>query len=322
MEHAPLLPPEERPAAPAPATSRLHSLRLIFFQPHQAFVDIVHQPRKAAWLVPLVLIIALAVIAALLASQATPRTSAVTGSGLSTRTTQSSTQQSRTNSNRQSQGGTAQQGGGFFAPGDMPPGGAVVIEGGPAGGAFFPGAQTNGTTTSQTGQSTTASQTTNPFVATGLPALSFIITWLLLGVLTSIFSLAFGGHSGAGMALTIAAWASIPLGVRNLMQIIYYLATGSAIQAPGLSGFAPSPNGNAGLIFLQQLLSRIDIYLFWQIALLAVGVGVWGGLARKKSIPAAILVVVVVLLLQALIAMGLELLGNVNLNTSLLLRMR
>jgi hypothetical protein len=159
-------------------------------------------------------------------------------------------------------------------------------------------------------------------VAAGLPAASVLITWALLGVLTNLFSLAFGGHNGTGTAMNIAAWASIPLGVRNLMQIIYYLATGSAIQAPGLSGFAPTPNTDSMLILLQQVLSRIDLYLVWQIGLVAVGIGVWGGLSWKKSIPAATLAVLVVLLLQSLLGLGLALLGNVNLNTNMLLRLR
>jgi hypothetical protein len=106
------------------------------------------------------------------------------------------------------------------------------------------------------------------------------------------------------------------------MQIVYYLATGNAISQPGLSGFAPAAAGSTGLAFLQHLLSRVDLYLFWQIGLLAVGVGLWGGLARKKSWAIAILAVGIIILLQSLLGLGLEALGGLNINTGLLLRMR
>jgi hypothetical protein len=312
MDFDSLSQPKEQSAEPAPARQPLNSLRLIIFQPDQAFANILRQPKRTDLLIPLLLILALAVIAALLATQATSRT-ATTGSALTTRTTQTSTQQGRTNTNGGNRQGQVQPGAGFPAgPGGEPPAGAIAV----------PGGQIPGGATIQNPQTASAAQNASPWVAAGLPAASFLITWLLLGVLTNLFSLAFGGHSGTGTALVIAAWASIPLAARNLMQILYYLATGAAIQAPGLSGFAPTPNKDSWLILLQQVLSRIDVYFIWQIALLAVGVSVWGGLSKKKSIPAAILVVVLVLLLQSLISLGLELLGNVNINTNMLLRLR
>jgi hypothetical protein len=316
--------PEERPSVPAPKYRPLYALRLIIFQPDQAFASIISQKQKSGWLAPVILILGLAVLAALIASQATTRTT-ITSNAFTTRSTQSGTQQSRANTNSGGRQGQTQQGGSGAIPvgpgGELPPGAGFIpgdAGGGPAG--QIPGAAAP---TTQTGTASSATaQTASPWVTASLPAASFLITWLLLGVLTNLFSLAFGGRSGAGMALTIAAWASIPLAVRNLMQIMYYLATGAAIQAPGLSGFAPTPGSDNWLILLQQILSRLDIYFIWEIGLLAIGMGVWGGLVKKKSIPAAVLAVVIVLLLQSLIALGLQMLGNVNLNTNTLLRLR
>jgi hypothetical protein len=195
----------------------------------------------------------------------------------------------------------------------MPPD-AVIAGGAPIGSAATGATASSGTSA--------AAASTNLWIAGGLPAVSLLIAWLLLGVLTNLLSVAFGGLSNALMAMNISAWASIPLGVRNLMQIIYYLATGSAISAPGLSGFAPTPGTNSALIYLQQVLSRVDVYLFWQIGLLAIGITAWGGIAKKKSVPAATMAVVILLALQALLALGLQLLGNVNINTNMLLRLR
>jgi hypothetical protein len=148
-----------------------------------------------------------------------------------------------------------------------------------------------------------------------LPAIAaligMVITWLLLGVLTNLMSLAFGGRSSALMALNLAAWASLPVGARNLVQILYTLATNQAVVQPGLSGFIPMPE-NGFSIWLQQVLVQVDLYLFWQIALLGIAVGVWGRLSGKKSLLVAILAVGIVILLQSLLGLGLGLLGMLN----------
>jgi hypothetical protein len=267
---------------------------------------------------PVAVILILTVITALIATVAV--TTPVTQRTASTVSRTASAQTTRTassgNTNRTQ--GNQNQGGQFPA---MPQGGAAgggMPQGIPSGGISNP--MGGGATTTQTG--TGAAAAPNVWLSTLMPGASFLITWALLGALINLLSLAFGGHGNSLMAMNIAAWASIPLGVRSLMQLVYYLATGNGIAEPGLSGFAPTANGNTGLAFLQHLLSRVDIYLFWEIALLAVGVGIWGGLARKKSWAIAILAVGLILILQSLLGLGLEALGGLNLNTSMLLRLR
>ncbi len=300
-----------------------NSLRQIIFQPAQAFAGVVAHPKKA-WLTPVILVLVLVVGAALASTQSTSRTSATSGNtrlssaqatAQATRTTNGSSKTSGNSGSSSNQGGgpVIIQGG----PGGPPPdfgGGAVFFDGGGP-------VASNGTTTTSGGTTATAS-TQNIGLALLSPAATFLLTWLLLGVLTNILSLGFGGHGNAGMALTVAAWSSIPAGVRSLMQLFYYLASGSSISAPGLSGFAPTANGDNWLILLQQLLSHVDLYLFWQIGLLAVGVSVWGGLARKKAWTIAVLGIGLVLILQSLIGLGLDVLGGMNLNIGTLLRLR
>ena len=94
-------------------------------------------------------------------------------------------------------------------------------------------------------------------------------------------------------ALNVAAWASLPFAIRDLLRVIYMLAAGHAISSPGLSGFATS----AG--FLPQLLSRLDIFVFWYIILLIVGFAIFDGLSRGKSVLDVLVVILLVLLAQA-----------------------
>ncbi len=151
---------------------------------------------------------------------------------------------------------------------------------------------------------------------------SFIITWLLVGGLTNLFSLTFGGSSHSLMALNIAAWSSIPIGIRNLMQIVYYLASGAAIQSPGLSGFVSNTSGNTLLLFSSSCWRGWISTFSGRSHYWPSGWAYWGGLARKKAVVIAVVVILVVILLQSLVGLGVNLLGNVNINTSMLLRMR
>lgn len=311
MELQPPIPAEIKPGEPLSARLSLNSFRQIIFQPGLAFAGLVAQEKRQSWPAPVLFVAVLVVIAALISSQVTSTTSSqrgATGTNRTTTTQATRTSSGTTGNNRANQGG---QGGAF-------PGGDFVVPKGAIPGVAFPG----GTTTSEQTSAAAAAASPNIWLATLMPLASFIITWALLGALTNLLSLAFGGQGNSLMAMNIAAWASIPLGARAIMQIVYYLATGSAISQPGLSGFAPAAAGNTGLAFLQHLLSRVDLYLFWQIGLLAAGVGLWGGLARKKSWAIAILAVGILILLQSLLGLGLEALGGLNLNTSLLLRMR
>ncbi len=295
----------------AGAPTNFTLLRQVIFQPGQAFASIIHAERKKSWLFPVLVVSVLIICAALISTflTATPTTPAATvRTTQSAATTRTVTTNRGTTQNNQLPGGA--QGG--FPGGEMPPGGFV--------GGTFPGGGTTTTGTTATGASTTSSS--NIWLSLLWPVVSFLITWLLIGGFTNLFSLAFGGASHSRMALGIAAWSSIPIGVRNLAQIVYYLASGTSIQSPGLSGFLTNTNGNALLIFSQFLLARVDIYLFWQVALLAIGVGIWGALSRKKAVVIAVIVIVLVVLLQSLVGLGVNLLGNVNINTSMLLRMR
>jgi len=94
-------------------------------------------------------------------------------------------------------------------------------------------------------------------------------------------------------ALNIVAWSSLPFAVRDILRVVFMLAAGHAIISPGLSGFTPTP----GLV--SQLLTRVDIFLIWQVVLLIIGFALTDGLARGKAVTGVVVVIILVLLAQA-----------------------
>jgi hypothetical protein len=102
-----------------------------------------------------------------------------------------------------------------------------------------------------------------------------------------------GGRGSMQGALNIVAWASLPFAVRDILRIIFMLSAGHAINSPGLSGFAST----AG--FLSQLLTRVDIFLIWQVILLIIGFGIADSLPRSKAVAGVVVIMLLVLLAQA-----------------------
>jgi len=174
------------------------------------------------------------------------------------------------------------------------------------------------TTTDTTGQTTSSSSTLLSRVLAALGGLvSFLLTWLLLGSLVNLLAISFGGQGNTKMAIVFSAWTCVPLGVRALMQILYLFATGSSINAVGLSGFITS-TATTGAVFLQKLLSQIDIYLIWQTVLLVFGLNLITKLDTKKSILVTVITVVLVVLLKSLLGLGIDKLSNLSINSSVL----
>jgi hypothetical protein len=119
------------------------------------------------------------------------------------------------------------------------------------------------------------------------------VGWVLVGGLLHLASTLLGGRGSMQGALNIAAWASIPFAIRDVLKVIYMLVEGHAINSPGLSGFAMS----AG--FIPQLLARLDLFVFWYILLLVIGFSVADGLPRGKAVLGVAVVMVLLLAAQA-----------------------
>jgi hypothetical protein len=130
-----------------------------------------------------------------------------------------------------------------------------------------------------------------------IPALGSLtglwLGWLLLAALLHFGSTLLGGRGSMQSALNIVAWASLPFAVRDILRIIFMLATGHAIISPGLSGFTSTPG------FLSQLLTRLDIFMIWHVILLVIGFALTDGLPRGKAVTGVIVILLLVLFAQA-----------------------
>jgi len=121
--------------------------------------------------------------------------------------------------------------------------------------------------------------------------------WLILGGLLHLVTTLAGGRGSTAISMNIVAWASIPLAIRELVQILFMVFTKSLINNPGLSGF--SFTGGASLaMFFNQFLKIIDIYLIWQVLLIILGVRLSTGLSKSKSSFTVIITILIILLIR------------------------
>jgi len=125
------------------------------------------------------------------------------------------------------------------------------------------------------------------------------VGWLIITGLLHLVLTLLGGRGATRAAMNVVAWASLPLAVRDLVRIGYMLYSHQLIQSPGLSGFTLTDAGALSL-YLGQVLGQIDLYLFWHVALLVVGIRSGDGLPVGRVIGGVALTMLAVLLLWAL----------------------
>ena len=149
----------------------------------------------------------------------------------------------------------------------------------------------------------------SPLFTVALPAVGklfgVVIGWLLWGAAIHLISMMSGGRNSFWQVLQTAVWAYLPLTLRDLIQTIYILISGQLIQNPGLSGFAPLDTTNfttasTSQIMLNSLLSRIDLYYFWNLALLIIGIAIMAQFTRRKALGVVLIVWAVFTLLSLL----------------------
>ena len=148
-----------------------------------------------------------------------------------------------------------------------------------------------------------ATATNNPTFNYVLPAvgaaLGVFVQWFLIGWSLHLILTMLGGRGSSQGAQNIAAWSALPTLLRSAVQVVAMLATRQLVVSPGLSGFAPAGEG-FGHALLSGILAHIDIYLIWQILLLAIGAGLSSRLSRKKSVAAVLATILLVLALWSL----------------------
>lgn len=161
-----------------------------------------------------------------------------------------------------------------------------------------------------------ASFAASPITTTVFPAVGVIFGllfgWLIWSGALHLVSSLTGGRSSFGQMVQVVIWGWLPFGLRNLLQTVYIAASGTLIQNPGLSGFVSSgatpenPLAAATLspatMALRSFLGQIDIYLFWNLALLVIGITAVSQLPRRKATGVVLVVWAVFMLLRVVAA--------------------
>ena len=115
--------------------------------------------------------------------------------------------------------------------------------------------------------------------------------WLILGGLLHLASTLLGGRGSMGSVLNLAAWASLPFALRDLLRVGFMLIARHPIASPGLSGFS-------GLLFVSNVLASVDVFFVWFAILLGMGLRVMDNLSAGKAAAGVIIVLLLVLLAQ------------------------
>lgn len=140
----------------------------------------------------------------------------------------------------------------------------------------------------------------SPLTGLALPALgglgSLVLQWLLWSGVLYVLGTMMGGRNTFGHMLHMVVWTWAPFAVRGVLQAAYILIAKEPIVHQGLSGLVvaqtvtsgiPTAPG-AGTLMWQSFLGRIDIYLFWHLALVIVGLIAVARLPRRKAITLAL----------------------------------
>jgi len=137
----------------------------------------------------------------------------------------------------------------------------------------------------------------SPLITVVFPAITsvvgLVVGWLIWGGALHLTGMMLGGRSTFGQVFRMVMWAWIPYGLRGLLQAVYILASGQLIANPGLSGLVAndrplsemvvSPPG-PGQMILTAFLSRLDLFLVWNLILLVIGVNVTTHLSKRKAV--------------------------------------
>jgi hypothetical protein len=123
------------------------------------------------------------------------------------------------------------------------------------------------------------------------------LVWFLTGSILHLILTLSGSRSSNTSALNVVGWASLPFGLRALLQGLAVLISKTPIQAAGLSGFVGSES--AGAAFLGPLLALVDIFLIWHFILLLVSARPLSKLPRSRAWLAVLVTLLILLALQA-----------------------
>ena len=121
---------------------------------------------------------------------------------------------------------------------------------------------------------------------------AILLGWpLRTAILYSLSSL-FGGQPLLFPLLVMSAWATLPLTLRTLVEVIYMLGTGQFLAYPGLSGLLSQqmlvdPAASWVLATLTMLLGKIDLYSLLYFIFLAYTISIGARLTLSRALVVA-----------------------------------
>lgn len=129
-----------------------------------------------------------------------------------------------------------------------------------------------------------------------LPALGGVLgVWLGWVLLGSLLNLSITMMGGAGNFFNLAAFSALPQIIRHLVMGLGVAISGKPVSSPGLAGFV-SPDGSP---LIRAMLGQIDLYWFWQFALLLAGAAIISKLPKTKAWLVVTVCFLLVLVLQS-----------------------
>jgi hypothetical protein len=139
--------------------------------------------------------------------------------------------------------------------------------------------------------------TASPLITVIFPAalgvVGLVIGWLVWGGVLHLAGVMLGGRSTFGQMFRAVTWTWLPYVLRGLLQTVFILVSGQLIANPGLSGLVQDTRPVSEMVFappspsqmiLVAFLSRVDLFLVWNLVLLATGVMVTARLSRRKAV--------------------------------------
>lgn len=115
--------------------------------------------------------------------------------------------------------------------------------------------------------------------------LALAISWLFQAGVLHFVCLPLGSQGRFLQMFSVVAWAWLPYFVRDVFQTAYTTLTHKLITHSGLSSLVATGDplrDSTNLVY--ALLSRIDLFLFWNLLLLIIGVAVVSGFSRRKAV--------------------------------------
>ena len=120
-----------------------------------------------------------------------------------------------------------------------------------------------------------------PALAGGLVGIT--LGWLLRAFILWKISATLGGRSTFAVIYRLSAWAAFPLILREVVQIGSMLATGTLPAGEGLATLLSPPGQTPVSAVWHAILSRVDLYALWFLALLFLAVRVGTALTRTRA---------------------------------------